>query len=168
MISRFVVAFLAGAVALSSSAFAQTGSQYNAKNSGPVAVQSTDQGALVPIVPQGVGGVPQQFANVGLVGMIAHEQLVVPLTAFTITPNNNTTLLFLSPAGTLATGTITFPAAPSDGETFCWMSTQTQTGVTMTANTGQSVVGTAVTAGVAGTQYCWTYVNATATWYRKQ
>lgn len=161
------LAIIAGALALSGGfAQAQTGSQYNAKLT-ITPVQNLPQGALVPVAGA-AGGVQSYPAPVGLVGSIGNEQVVVPLTAFTITPNNNTTLLFLNPAGTLATGTITFPASPSDGETFCWLSTQTQTAVTMTANTGQSVVGTGVTAGVAGTQYCWTYLAPTLTWYRKQ
>jgi len=134
----------------------------------PPALQSLNQSDLVPVIPRGVGGVPSQYASPGFVGGMLSEQLVVPLTAFTITPNNNTTLLFLNPAGTLATGTITFAAAPSDAQEFCWTSSQTQTAVTMTANTGQSIVGTGVTAGVAGTEYCWRYISATATWYRTQ
>lgn len=141
----------------------------NATLGAPVAVvpvQSLGQSDLVPLARQGVGQVPTQFASPGLLGGTLAEQVSVPLTGFSLTPNNNTTLLFLNPAGTLATGTITFPANPGDAQAFCWISSQTQTGVTMTANTGQSLVGTAVTAGVAGTEYCWRYISLTATWYR--
>lgn len=151
---------LMGLAALSNAA------QFTVPTTQAVGVQHMNQGDLVPFAAGGNGSVPTPFADAGLVGGMLHEQDVVPLTAFTITPNNNTTLLFLNPAGTLATGTITFPANPGSAQAFCWMSTQTQTGVTMTANTGQSVVGTAVTAGVAGTEYCWRYISATSTWYR--
>ena len=140
--------------------------QFTVPTAGAVGVQHLNQGDLVPYAAGGTGGVPTPFADAGLVGGTLHEQDAVPLTAFTITPNNNTTLLFLNPAGTLATGTITFPASPGSAQAFCWLSTQTQTGVTMTANTGQSIVGTAVTAGVAGTSYFWRYISATSTWYR--
>lgn len=132
------------------------------------AVPIINSGDLVPLAQQGTGQVPTAFANAGLVGATLYRQTVVPITAFTITPAAGTTLLFLNPAGTLATGTITMPANPGDAQLFCWMSTQTQTAVTVSANTGQSLVGTAVTAGVAGTQYCWRYIASTATWYRQQ
>jgi hypothetical protein len=162
---RFLLAAvgIAALIAVGSGVYA---AQFVVPTAGAVGVQHLNQGDLVPYAAGGIGGVPTPYADAGLVGGTLHEQDVVPLTAFTITPNNNTTLLFLNPAGTLATGTITFPASPGSAQAFCWLSSQTQTGVTMTANTGQSVVGTAVTAGVAGTSYCWRYIGATATWYR--
>ena len=160
LLATVTFAALAGLAPLANAA------QFVVPTAGAVGVQHLNQGDLVPYAAQGTGGVPTPFADAGLVGGTLHEQDVVPLTAFTITPNNNTTLLFLNPAGTLGTGTITFPASPGSAQAFCWLSSQTQTGVTMTANTGQSVVGTAVTAGVAGTTYCWRYISLTATWYR--
>jgi hypothetical protein len=162
---RLLLATVCG-LALSFGTAGAFAAQFTVPTAGAAGVQHMNQGDLVPYAAGGIGGVPTPFADAGLVGGMLHEQDVVPLTAFTITPNNNTTLLFLNPAGTLATGTITFPASPGSAQAFCWMSTQTQTAVTMTANAGQSVVGTAVTAGVAGTEYCWRYINATATWYR--
>lgn len=129
-------------------------------------LQNINPGDVVPVIPGGVGGVPSQYAPAGMVGAMANYQYVVPVTAFSITPSSQITLLFLNPAGTLATGTITFPATPSDGGNFCVYDTQTQTAVTMTANTGQSIAGIAVTAFVANTQYCWKYISKTTTWYR--
>ncbi len=162
---RFLLA-AAISVGLTGVALAQTGSQYNAKLS-IAPVQNLPLGALVPVSPAS----PQAQtlpAPVGLVGSILNEQIVVPssYTAFAITPNNNTTLLFLNSTTTETALTVTFPALPSDGSNFCWLNTNTTTAVTMTANTGQTVVGTAVTAGVAGTSYCWRWIGVTATWYR--
>jgi hypothetical protein len=165
MIKRIILASAAFAALMGLAALSNA-AQFVVPTTGAVGVQHLNQGDLVPYAAGGVGSVPTPFADAGLVGGTLHEQDAVPLTGFSITPNNNTTLLFLNPAGTLATGTITFPATPGSAQAFCWLSSQTQTAVTMTANTGQSVVGTAVTAGVAGTSYCWRYIALTATWYR--
>lgn len=78
----------------------------------------------------------------------------VPLTAFAITMQ--TAKLVLNPAGTLATGTVTLPLNPPDGCLLEISSTQTQTALTMTANTGDSIVG-AVTALVANTRVAYRY-----------
>ena len=53
-----------------------------------------------------------------------------------------------------------------DGQRFCLVSTQTQTAMTAVANTGQTIVGTAVTALVANVQVCWVYRTSTLSWYR--
>jgi len=66
-------------------------------------------------------------------------ELYIPLTGFTIAPNAS--CVVLKPAGTLATGTITLPLNPSDGQRFSICSTQTQTALTVNANTGDAVVG---------------------------
>lgn len=79
----------------------------------------------------------------------------VPLTAFAITMQ--TAKLVLNPAGTLATGAVTLPLNPPDGCLAEISSTQTQTAVTVTANTGDLIAGTAVTALVANTRVAWRY-----------
>lgn len=99
-----------------------------------------------------------------------------PVTAFTISAAAGLGLLDLTPAGTLATGTINFPALPiADGQQFCIFDTQTQTAVTLAATgTGVTIAGTAVTALVANTRYCWVFAGTTANagtalaWYRSQ
>ena len=87
------------------------------------------------------------------------------LTAWTFTFGNTQTSYFIQPAGTLATGTLTTAPNPGDGQRECFLSTQTQTAITWTANTGQTLAN-APTAGVAMTPQCMTYSRATATWYR--
>lgn len=79
----------------------------------------------------------------------------VPLTAFSITMQ--TGKLVLNPAGTLATGTVTLPLNPPDGAVAEISSTQTQTALTVTANTGDLIAGAAVTALVAVTRVSWRY-----------
>lgn len=78
----------------------------------------------------------------------------VPLTGFSIAPQ--TSQLVLNPAGTLATGTVLLPLNPADGQRMRVSSTQTQTAITFTANTGDSIVGS-ITALVANTPVEYAY-----------
>jgi len=94
-----------------------------------------------------------------------------PLTAFTITPVNDVSLLYLNPAGTLATGTLTMMLTPGDGQRFCLEDSKTQTAITIQANTGQTLASYGVatpTALVANTLYCWVYFAAQAAWVGTQ
>lgn len=119
---------------------------------------------LVQVIPRGqptagsVYGTVEQVNQAGL-------QSSVPLTAFSLTFNNGTSYWLIRPAGTLATGTFTFDANAGNGQRACIQSTQTQTAVVVAAGTNQTIAGSAVTAMVAGTTYCWVYVYAAATWY---
>lgn len=79
----------------------------------------------------------------------------VPLTAFTITMQ--TGILVLNPAGTLATGTVNLPLNPPDGCLAEISSTQTQTAITVAANTSDLIAGAAVTALVANTRVGYRY-----------
>lgn len=91
-------------------------------------------------------------------------QLEVPLTGFTIQADAGVTRVLLKPAGTLATGTFTFPAAPFEGQEIHLSSTQTQTAITVAAPSGYTIVGAAVTALVAVTEVIWVHIGTV--WYR--
>jgi hypothetical protein len=88
----------------------------------------------------------------------------VPLTGFSIQLDNNP-ILVIEPAGTLATGTVLLPASPLDGQQATIVSTQTQTALTITAATGDTVVNTA-TALVANTPVKFGYKLSSRKWYR--
>jgi hypothetical protein len=122
----------------------------------------------VQIVPYNLPGVPEYGAQIGTASSMTTYLVSVPLTGFTITAPSpvTATFLLLNPAGTLATGTLTMPATPNDGGSFCVMSTQTQTALTVSANTGQTVAGTAVTALTAYVPACWRWWALTSTWSR--
>lgn len=128
-------------------------------------VQSVGPTDLIQVIPGGVPGVQSQYATAALTNGIQGYQVVVPLTAFSLTFNNGQMWFLLQPAGTLATGTITMQPNPGDGQRACVRSTQTQTAITITANTGQTIGGTAVTALVANTTVCWTYQASVSTWW---
>jgi hypothetical protein len=70
----------------------------------------------------------------------------------------------MQPAGTLATGTITMPAAPADGMTITFSSTRTITALTVNANTGQSIV-SAPTVLPANQVGAYVYRLSNTTWY---
>jgi hypothetical protein len=73
-------------------------------------------------------------------------------------------MLFMVPAGTLATGTITMPSAPADGMVITFSSSQQITALTLQGNTGQSISG-AVTFLPAQTAASYVYRLANTTWY---
>ena len=131
----------------------------------PPTVANTTQTDLLPILPRGQGNAQSQYVLLGQAVGAPSYVYNVPVTAFSLTFANNQVYFILNPAGTLATGTVTFAPNPSDGGRECVVSSQTQTAITFTANTGQTVVG-APTALVANTAACFTYVAPVATWFR--
>lgn len=125
---------------------------------------------LVQVIPAGQPHAGNQYVPAGELGGMSLYSLQVPLTGFTITAAAGINQLILNPAGTLATGTLTLPPSPSDGSNFCVWDSQTQTAITVNANTGQSLnttIGAATpTALTAKTSYCWRYLASQAAWYR--
>ncbi len=88
----------------------------------------------------------------------------VPTTGFSITVGNGVGSLLLDPAGTLATGTITTPAAPVDGHILRLATTQTITALTLAANAGQTVSG-AVSTLTAAAPATYQYVLSLTKWF---
>jgi|SRR5215472_1167444 len=115
------------------------------------------------------GGNPSNPGKVALAGAIAssskYQNLGVLTTGQTIAIANGTGTAFAQPGGTLAATTLTMMPNPADGQRFCYVSTQTSTALTFSANTGQTVDAGVPTAGVAKTPICVTYVATNATWY---
>lgn len=107
--------------------------------------------------PQVAAFKPEQLAS----GVF---QVRVPLTGFTITIPDGVSSYVINPAGTLATGTFTMPANPAEGMLLSVGSTQTQTAVTFTANTGQSFAVAAPTALTAKVAATWRYLAGV--WYQ--
>jgi hypothetical protein len=94
-----------------------------------------------------------------------------PATGFSITIGAGIRTLILDPSGTLATGTITMPAAPVDGQKIRISSSQNITALTVSANAGQSIKNapTAFTTSTTGPQgYEFEYRSTNTTWYRLQ
>ena len=90
----------------------------------------------------------------------APAEWYTPLTGFNI--QLLTGRVMLTPAGALATGTLVLPVGAPDGATVTLQSSQTQTAITISAGTGDSLVVpagglAALTALVANTKYEYTY-----------
>ena len=100
----------------------------------------------------------------GTAGLLQQYDYQTPTTGFSYTFAAGTNVLVINPAGTLATGTITMPASPADGMTITFSSTQTITALTVSANTGQSIVSAAT---VLPARQATTYVYrlSNTTWY---
>ncbi len=87
-----------------------------------------------------------------------------PATGFSITIGDAIWHLILDPAGTLATGTITMAANPTDGQVVNIRSSQAVTALTISPNSGQSVKGAPSTLALGGTLEA-IYRTANTTWY---
>lgn len=91
-----------------------------------------------------------------------------PLTGFSLTfTAAQQTEILLTPAGTLATGTVVLPVGILDGARACLFTTQIITALTLSAGAGQSI-NNAVSATTANGRVCYTYSTANTTWDRSQ
>jgi len=100
----------------------------------------------------------------GTNGILQQYDYQVSTTGFSYTFAAGTTVLVMNPAGTLATGTITMPAAPADGMTITFSSTKQITALTLSGNTGQTVV-SAVTFLPANQATTYVYRLSNTSWY---
>ena len=100
----------------------------------------------------------------GTNGLIQQYDYQVLTTAFSYTFAAGTQTLIINPAGTLATGTVTMPAAPADGMVITVESTQIITALTLSGNTGQSIVGVPATL-FANQPLSYVYRLSNTTWY---
>jgi hypothetical protein len=130
-------------------------------------VQTVGTGDFFQDVPNGNPAVGNLYAKAAQIAGVPGYQYYVATAGFSYTFGNSTTNITLNPSGTLATGTITTAANPSDGQVECMFSTQTQSALTLTANTGQTIAN-GITAMTANTRYCYQYDLALATWERIQ
>jgi hypothetical protein len=109
-------------------------------------------------------------------GTLALAPVIVaatPTTGFTITAARYTDQThYLTPAGTLATGTFTLPTATNSrvGQIVRLWSTQIVTALTVNVSGGGTIQGTALTAAAVNTPYAWQCVSTagTGTWIRLQ
>lgn len=92
-------------------------------------------------------------------------QRVVPITGFTQTINDNISQLILTPAGTIATGTVTMPANPFDGQIVGMSTNQTITSLTISPNSGQTITGAPATL-VTTSAIRFIYILTDTNWYR--
>lgn len=101
----------------------------------------------------------------GTNGVLRSYDYQAPATGFSYTFGSGTQVLLMNPAGTLLTGTITMPANPSDGMTITFSSSQAITTLTVSANTGQSILNPLTTLALGGSA-SYMYRLASTTWHK--
>jgi hypothetical protein len=89
----------------------------------------------------------------------------VPIAGFALTIGAGVQQLVLDPAGVLATGTITMPAAHADGFVVTISSTRAVTALTLNPISGQTIH-TATTALAAATAVRYIYVLSVTKWFK--
>ena len=98
----------------------------------------------------------------GTTGTLQNYDYLVPTTGFSYTFSTYNTLI-LNPAGTLATGTITMPASPSDGMVVTFSTTQQITALTIAGN--GATLNNTLTKIVAGQSMSYVYRSASTAWF---
>jgi len=98
-------------------------------------------------------------------GLIRAYDYTTPSTGFNYTIPANVTVAIIQPAGTLATGTVKMPASAINGMTITVSCTQIITALTLSANTGQSIVNPVTTLASGGTS-SYIYRASNTTWYK--
>ena len=109
----------------------------------------------------------------GTAALFSAVVAATPLTGFTIAAARYTDQThYLTPAGTLATGTFSLPTAANSrvGQVVRLWSTQAVTSLTIAVSGGGTIQGAALTAVVANTSYAWQCVSTAGagTWIRLQ
>ena len=88
-----------------------------------------------------------------------------PITGFSLAVTTGTQVVILKPAGTIATGTLTLPANPLDGDRVRFSTTNTITAFTLAPSAGQSVANAITTIAANGfAEYIYRVTDTT--WYR--
>lgn len=100
-------------------------------------------------------------SNKSLVGNIVVTQYEAPVAGATVNANAGTEVLFLNPAGTLATLTVVLPVTPVEGQDFTLATSQIITTLTITG----AIVGTLTTLALGGFAR-FVYSAAAAKWFR--
>ena len=158
---RFKILTLASAATLAGyaiSAWAQTNPMPQVSIINP-----TD---LVQVVPRGIPSAQAQWAIPAQLTSQMGYQKNSPVTGFTYTFGNSQSLMVLTNAATVASGTIVLAAAPSDGDQNCLYAQNTVTALVVSAPS--TTLNNAVTTIAGAAQVCYLYSLGTNTWDRSK
>jgi hypothetical protein len=120
---------------------------------------------LIQVVPLGQPSAQSKYATPAQITSQLGYAKYSPLTAFSYTFANSQSDIVLTHSTTIAQGTITFAAAPSDGARECVFAQNTVTTLNLAANTGQTL-NNAVTTIAAAARVCYLYSISNLTWDR--
>lgn len=99
--------------------------------------------------------------------MINYSEVIynyIPTTGFSQQIPDDANVVYLTPAGTLSTGTLTFPKSPQHGQKLKIISSQIITALTMTTTTTQTLIGGASALAANTAVGAWTYFSSLNTW----
>lgn len=140
---------------------------YHIHISGANTSQATGENAGLKIDNQAfgyaikTGAGPVSFGDALIDNRVNYQQ---PTTGFTITLNNFDWFVILDPSGTLATGTVKMPAAPTDGQIINIRTSQVITSLTINGN-GAAVAGYSTGTLALGGILEAIYKASNTTWY---
>lgn len=130
-------------------------------------VQIINPTDLVQVVPGGIPSAQSKYAIPAQITSQMGYQKQSPITAFSYTFGNSQSLIVLTNSTTVAQGTITFAAAPSDGANECLYAQNIVTTLNLVAPTGQTLDNAVTTIGAAA-QVCYLFSISNATWDRSK
>lgn len=122
---------------------------------------------LIQVIPNGQPNAGNKYAPITMATNTVgyYKAPVANVAGFTYTFGTNVTFAMFNPAGTIATGSITLAANPSDGSRNCFFTLNIITTLTLSANTGQTLNNAATATTANGTQ-CYVYSASNSTWDR--
>lgn len=123
---------------------------------------------LVQVIPGGAPSAQSRYAYPKQLTSQMGYQKRSPATGFSYTFGNSDSLIVLTHSTTLAQGTITFAAAPSDGAQECVYAQNIVTALGLAAGASDQTVTNAVTTIAAAAQVCYLYSLSDKTWTRSK
>ncbi len=146
------------------------GGSVGARDGGPVVITSGNTTGMSNVAGEiqlttGVNGNSAR-GSIKTKGALAdtNYDYQTPSTGFSITLSEGVWHTIINPAGTLLAGTVTMPAAPVDGQIVNVRSSQIITGLTVSPNSGQSILGAPTTLALGGIFEC-IYKSSNTTWF---
>jgi hypothetical protein len=134
---------------------------------GPTALTGAE---TVPADTNLAQGQPPQTVKVPVTSLASGAYATsAPLTGASVVIPNNVSNYVITPAGTIATLTVTMPSAPTDGQVVHISSSQTVTALTLSGAAGQTVSNspTAITISTTATYgYAFLYQASSKKWLR--
>lgn len=131
-----------------------------------VSIINTDD--LVQVIPHGKPSAQSVYSTPALLVAQRGYQVKSPVTAFSYTFGNSDSLIVLTNGTTVAQGTITFSAAPSDGAQQCLYAQNTVTTLGLAAGSASQTINNAVTTIAAAASVCYVYSLSSLTWNRSK
>ena len=157
---KIIVAAAAGLFGFAAAALAQTISVPQ--------VQKINQNDLIQVVPNGKPSAQSVYATPAQINSQMGYQVASPATGFTYKFGNSDSQIVLTHSATIASGTVTLAAAPSDGAEECLYAQNQVTSLVVAKGDSAQTLNNAVTTIAALAKVCYLYTLSTNTWNRSK